>query len=110
MDKLSEFWDKVQEFVSYIGAPWDLDSAKHRWLELGGPVAARASESDRSQSTVDTEWKGQAADRYAMSLGPQGKALAGVQGKLDLGHRPRSARSPAPSTSSTARSPSRSAR
>ena len=82
MDKLSDFWDKVREFVSYIGAPWDLDSAKDSWLELGGPVAARASEADRSQSTVDTEWKGQAADRYAMSLGPQGKALAGVQGKL----------------------------
>jgi hypothetical protein len=82
MDKLGEFWDKVKEFVSYIGAPWDLSSAKEAWIELGGPVAARASEADRSQSAVDSEWKGKAADRYAMSLGPQGKALAAVQSKL----------------------------
>ena len=53
-----------------------------RWIELGSPVAARATEADRSQSAVDTEWKGQAADRYAMSLGAQGKALTAVQGKL----------------------------
>jgi hypothetical protein len=82
MDKLSEFWDKVKEFVSYIGAPWDLDSAKDQWISLGGPVAARATESDRSQSTVDSEWKGQAADKYALSLGAQAKALTAVQGKL----------------------------
>ena len=82
MDKLGEFWDKVKEFISYIGAPWDLDSAKQEWIELGSPVAARATEADRSQSAVDTEWKGQAADRYAMSLGAQGKALTAVQGKL----------------------------
>jgi len=82
MDKLGEFWDKVREFVSYIGAPWDLDAAKDQWISLGGPVAARASESDRSQSAVDSEWKGKAADRYALSLGAQGKALSAVQGKL----------------------------
>lgn len=82
MDKLGEFWDKVKEFVSYIGAPWDLSSAKEQWIELGGPVAARSSEADRSQSAVDAEWKGKAADRYALALGPQGKALAAVQSKL----------------------------
>lgn len=82
MDKLGEFWDKVKEFISYIGAPWDLASAKDQWIELGGPVAARASEADRSQSAVDAEWKGKAADRYALALGPQGKALAAVQSKL----------------------------
>jgi hypothetical protein len=82
MDKLSEFWDKVREFLSYIGAPWDLDSAKEEWIGLGAPVAARASEADRSQSAVDAEWKGRAADRYALSLGPQGKALSSVQSKL----------------------------
>ena len=82
MDKLGEFWDKVKEFVSYLGAPWDLSDAKEQWIELGGPVAARASEADRSQSAVDSEWKGKAADRYAMSLGPQGKALSAVQSKL----------------------------
>lgn len=82
LDKLGEFWDKVKEFVSYIGAPWDLDAAKDTWIELGGPVAARAGEADRSQSAVDGEWKGKAADRYAMSLGPQGKALSAVQSKL----------------------------
>lgn len=82
MEKLGEFWDKVREFISYIGAPWDLDSAKDEWIELGAPVAARASEADRSQSAVDAEWKGRAADRYALALAPQGKALAAVQGKL----------------------------
>ncbi|MGY2704479.1 MULTISPECIES: hypothetical protein [unclassified Nocardioides] len=82
MEKLGEFWDKVGEIASNIGAPWDLDSAKDAWIEVGGPVAARASESDRSQSAVDTEWKGRAADRYALSLGPQGKALSAVQSKL----------------------------
>jgi hypothetical protein len=82
MDKMSEFWDKVQEFVSNIGAPWDLDAAKEQWISVGGPVAARASEADRSQSAVDTEWKGQAADRYAFSLAGQNKALTAVQSKL----------------------------
>jgi uncharacterized protein YukE len=82
MDKLGEFWDKVQEFVSHIGAPWDLDAAKDSWIDAGGPVAARASEADRSQSAVDTEWKGQAADRYALSLAAQNKALTAVQSKL----------------------------
>jgi hypothetical protein len=82
MAKLGEFWDKVQEFVSNIGAPWDLDDAKDTWINAGGPVAARASEADRSQSAVDTEWKGQAADRYALSLAAQNKALTAVQSKL----------------------------
>jgi hypothetical protein len=82
MDKLGEFWDKVKEFISYIGAPWDLSSTKDQWIELGGTVAARASEADRSQSAVDTEWKGKAADRYALALAAQGKALAAVQSKL----------------------------
>ncbi len=82
MDKLGEFWDKVQEFVSNIGAPWDLDDAKESWIQAGGPVAARATEADRSQSAVDTEWKGQAADRYALSLAGQQKALTAVQSKL----------------------------
>ena len=82
MDKLGEFWDKVREFLAYIGAPWDLDSAKEKWIRLGGPVAGRASGTDRSQSAVDTEWKGKAADKYAMSLGAQGKALSAVQSKL----------------------------
>lgn len=82
MDKLGEFWDKVQEFVSNIGAPWDLDAAKDQWLTVGGPVAARASEADRSQSAVDSEWKGQAADRYAFSLTGQNRALTAVQSKL----------------------------
>lgn len=82
MDKMGGFWDQVREIVANIGAPWDLDAAKDEWLRLGGPVAARATEADRSQSAVDTEWKGQAADRYALSLGPQGRALAAVQSKL----------------------------
>ena len=82
MDKMGEFWDKVKEIVSNIGAPWDLNATKDEWVNVGGPVAARATESDRSQSTVDAEWKGKAADRYALSLGPQGKALSAVQSKL----------------------------
>ena len=82
MDKMGEFWDKVKEIVSNIGAPWDLNATKDEWVKVGGPVAARATESDRSQSTVDAEWKGKAADRYALSLGPQGKALSAVQSKL----------------------------
>lgn len=82
MDKLGEFWGKVREFTSNIGAPWDLDSAKDQWIGVGGPVAARASEADRSQSAVDAEWKGQAADRYAFSLAAQNKALTAVQSKL----------------------------
>ena len=82
MDKMGEFWAKVQEIVSNLGAPWDLNATKDQWIQVGGPVAARATESDRSQSTVDAEWKGKAADRYALSLGPQGKALAAVQSKL----------------------------
>lgn len=82
MDKLGQFWELVQEFVSNIGAPWDLDHAKGEWISAGGPVAARASEADRSQSAVDTEWTGQAADRYALSLTGQNKALSAVQSKL----------------------------
>lgn len=82
MDKLGQFWEQVREFVSNIGAPWDLDAAKEQWISAGGPVAARASEADRSQSAVDTEWKGQAADRYAFSLAGQSKALTAVQSKL----------------------------
>lgn len=82
MAKLGEFWDKIREIVSYIGAPWELQAARDRWIEVGGPVAARAVGADRSQSAVDAEWKGRAADRYALSLGPQGKALAAVQSKL----------------------------
>ena len=82
MDKLGEFWEKVQAFASNIGAPWDLDSAKDDWLSAGGPVGARASEADRAQSAVDTEWTGQAADRYALSLVGQNKALAAVPTKL----------------------------
>src|SRR5690606_27547189 len=46
------------------------------------PVAARASEADRSQSAVDSHWKGKAADRYAQSLSAQQKALTAVQTKL----------------------------
>ncbi|HEU5038986.1 MAG TPA: hypothetical protein VFT70_18405 [Nocardioides sp.] len=82
MAKMGEFWDKVQEIASNIGAPWDLDSTKDEWIRVGGPVAARASEADRSQSDVDADWKGKAADRYAMSLGAQNKALTAVQSKL----------------------------
>lgn len=82
MDKLGEFWDKIREIVAYIGAPWDIQATKNQWVEVGGPVASRAVEADRSQSAVDAEWKGRAADRYALSLGPQGKALTAVQGKL----------------------------
>ena len=82
LEKVGQFWDKVVEFVSYLGQPWHLNDAKAAWIALGSPVAARASEADRSQSTVDAEWKGRAADRYASSLAAQGKALSGVQGKL----------------------------
>jgi len=80
--KWHEFWEKVGEFISYLGAPWDLDSAKDAWNALGGPVAERASEADRSQSEVDFEWKGRAADRYALSLGAQRSALTAVRDKL----------------------------
>lgn len=82
VEKAGEFWDKVVEFVSYLGQPWDLNAAKNEWLTLAAPVAARGSEADRSQSEVDASWKGQAADRYAFSLGAQQKALTGVQSKL----------------------------
>lgn len=82
MEKVGQFWDKVREFVSYLGQPWDLNDAKERWIELGSPVAARAFESDKSQSAVDGAWKGKAADRYANALGAQKSALTSVQSKL----------------------------
>ena len=82
LEKLGEFWDKVAEFVSNIGQPWDLNAAKDEWIGVGGPVAARAVEASRSQSTVDFEWKGRAADRYAMALPEQQRAITGVRDKL----------------------------
>ncbi|WP_435743640.1 hypothetical protein [Nocardioides sp. SYSU DS0663] len=82
MEKMGQFWDKVGEFVSYIGAPWDLNAAADDWVGVGGPVAARATEADRSQSEVDYQWKGRAADRYAFALSAQQKALTAVQSKL----------------------------
>ena len=82
LEKAKQFWDKVVEFVSYLGQPWDLNGAKDDWVSLGGPVAARASQADKSQSDVDFRWEGRAADRYANSLGAQNKALSGVQSKL----------------------------
>lgn len=82
MAKLGEFWDKIREIVSYLGQPWDLNSTADSWTEVGAPVAARGAEADRSQSQVDYEWKGRAADRYAASLAAQQKALTGVQSKL----------------------------
>ena len=45
-------------------------------------MAERASEADRSQSEVDYEWKGRAADRYAASLGAQHNAMTAVRDKL----------------------------
>ncbi len=82
MEKVGQFWDKVTEFVSYLGQPWDLNDAKERWIELGSPVAARAYESDKAQSAVDAEWKGKAADNYANALVAQKTALSSVQSKL----------------------------
>lgn len=82
IEKVGQFWDKVVEFVGYLGQPWDLNDARNRWIELGSPVAARASESDKSQSEVDSAWKGRAADKYANALTAQKLALASVQAKL----------------------------
>ena len=82
MEKVGQFWDKVAEFVSYLGQPWDLNDAKERWIQLGSPVAARAFESDKSQSSVDGAWKGRAADQYANALTAQKAALSSVQSKL----------------------------
>lgn len=82
IEKVNQFWGKVQEFVGYLGQPWDLNDAKERWIALGNPVAARASKADRSQSAVDSAWKGRAADRYANALPAQKAALSAVQSKL----------------------------
>ncbi len=82
MAKLGEFWDKMGEILSNVGAPWDLNGAKEEWGDVGGPVAERASEATRGQSAVDFAWKGRAADRYAMALGEQRNALAAVRDKL----------------------------
>lgn len=82
MSKLGEFWAKVKEIVSNIGAPWDLNSAKDDWASIGGPVSALAVQSSRPQSQVDAEWTGKAADRYALALTEQQKALTGVRDKL----------------------------
>lgn len=82
MGKVQAFWDKVGEFLSYLGQPWALNDAKKKWIELGGPVAARAATADKSQSTVDYDWSGKAADAYAGSLPAQQTALKDVQGKL----------------------------
>lgn len=82
VEKWQQFWAKVGEFISYLGAPWDLDAAKDAWNTLGGPVAERGSEADRAQSEVDFEWTGRAADRYALSLGAQRSALTAVRDKL----------------------------
>jgi len=77
-----DFWAEVGQFLSYLGAPWVLESRQDAWADVGAPVAVRATESDRSASDVDFEWTGQAADRYSLSLGAQRSALAGVLDNL----------------------------
>jgi hypothetical protein len=82
MDKLGQLWDKIKEIVANLGQPWRLNDAKDQWAQLGGPVSAKAVEFSRSQSDVDYEWKGRAADRYALALTDQQKALTSVRDKL----------------------------
>jgi hypothetical protein len=82
MGKLGEFWDKVKQVVADLGQPWRLNDTKDQWARVGGPVSARAVEFSRSQSNVDYEWQGRAADRYALALSDQQKALTSVRDKL----------------------------
>ena len=82
MEKVSDFWEMVTDFLGYIGQPWDLNAAADDWAEVGGPVAERGVEASRSQSEVDTNWKGKAADRYSFALADQQKAITAVRDKL----------------------------
>lgn len=78
--KVSEFWRKVGEFVSWLGDPVRLLDAKDKWNELATPISARPIA--MGQSAVDREWKGRAADAYANSIGDQKEALKAIQSSL----------------------------
>lgn len=78
--KVSEFWRKVGEFVSWLGDPVQLLEIRDKWNEVATPIAARSVAMGRS--AVDREWKGRAADAYADSIGDQKEALKAVQSSL----------------------------
>lgn len=82
MNKLGEFWDLIRNIVANLGQPWVLNRTETEWLEVGGPVAELAPEATRGQSDVDFEWKGRAADRYALALGEQRSAIVAVRDRL----------------------------